>query len=135
MRLRRPPQRVFSGFELPPGPPNYVRFRLGPEVEIAIGAQTKAPGQGALRNVELLACRDRLDLMEPYDRLLGAAMEGERLLFAREDEVESAWAIVDPILKRASPLHEYDPGSWGPGEANAMVSHLGGWHEPKPSAP
>jgi glucose-6-phosphate 1-dehydrogenase len=73
--------------------------------------------------------------MEPYDRLLGDAMEGERLLFAREDEVESAWAIVDPILKRASPLHEYDPGSWGPGEANAMVSHLAGWHEPKPSTP
>ena len=135
VRLRRPPQRVFSGFELPPGPPNYVRFRLGPDAEIAIGAQVKAPGRGALRNVELLACRDRRDLMEPYDRLLGDAMEGETLLFAREDEVESAWAIVDPILERASPLHEYDPGSWGPGEANAMVSHLGGWHEPKPSAP
>ena len=135
VRLRRPPQRVFSGFELPPGPPNYFRFRLGPEIEIAIGAQTKAPGQGALRNVELLACRDRRDLMEPYDRLLGAAMEGERLLFAREDEVESAWAVVDPILERASPLHEYELGSWGPSEADAMVSHLGGWHEPKRSAP
>ena len=135
VRLRRPPQRVFSGFEFPPGPPNYFRFRLGPEVEIAIGAQTKAPGLGAMRNVELLACRDRRDLMEPYDRLLGDAMQGERLLFAREDEVESAWAIVDPILKRASPVHEYDPDSWGPSEANAMVSHLGGWHEPKPSAP
>ena len=135
VRLRRPPQRVFSGFELPPGPPNYFRFRLGPDVEIAIGAQVKAPGRGALRNVELLACRDGRDLMEPYDRLLGDAMEGETLLFAREDEVESAWAVVDPILKRASPLYGYDPGSWGPSEANAMVSHRAGWHEPKPSTP
>ncbi len=135
VRLRRPPQRIFSGFELPPGPPNYVRFRLGPEVEIAIGAQTKAPGEGAMRNVELLACRDRRDQVEPYDRLLGAAIEGERLLFAREDEVESAWAVVDPILTRASSLYEYEPGSWGPSEANAIVSPIGGWHEPKPSAP
>jgi glucose-6-phosphate 1-dehydrogenase len=135
VRLRPPPQRIFSGFELPPGPPNYVRFRLGPEIEIAIGAQTKAPGEGAMRNVELLACRDRREQVEPYDRLLGAAMEGERLLFAREDEVESAWAVVDPILKRASSLYEYESGSWGPSEANAIVSPIGGWHEPKPSTP
>ena len=60
------------------------------------------------------------------------AMEGEALLFAREDEVEAAWAIVDPILKKDHPLFEYEPGTWGPSQADVLLAHLGGWHEPKP---
>ena len=72
--------------------------------------------------------------MEPYDRLLGDAMNGDALQFARQDEVEAAWGIVDPILAHPSPLHEYEPGTWGPSQAVEMLSHLGGWYEPKKSA-
>ena len=132
VRLRRPPQRVFSGIELQSGPPNHFRFRLGPDVEIALGTQVRGSEKGSGNAVELFACRDRSEMVEPYDRLLGEAMEGEALLFAREDEVEAAWAIVDPILKKGHPLFEYEPGTWGPSQADVLLAQLGGWHEPKP---
>jgi glucose-6-phosphate 1-dehydrogenase len=132
VRLRRPPQRVFSGIELQSGPPNHFRFRLGPDVEIALGSQVRGSEKGSGNAVELFACKDRREMVEPYDRLLGEAMEGEALLFAREDEVEAAWAIVDPILKKGHPLFEYEPGTWGPSQAHVLLAHLGGWHEPKP---
>jgi glucose-6-phosphate 1-dehydrogenase len=128
--LRCPPQRVFSGVELQAAPPNYFRFRLGPEVEIAIGAQVRGGERGQGSSVELLVCKDRNAGMEPYDRLLGAAMDGDPVLFARQDEVETAWSIVDPIIEKPSPLYEYDPGSWGPREAEALLADAGGWHEP-----
>jgi glucose-6-phosphate 1-dehydrogenase len=131
VQLRLPPQRVFSGIELKQQRPNYFRFRLGPDVEIAIGAQTRVGGAaGTSETVELFACKDPRELMEPYDRLLGAAMQGDPLLFARQDEVETAWRIVDPILKRPSPLHVYEPGSWGPPESQGLLAGSGGWHEP-----
>lgn len=130
IRLRRPPQRVFSGIELTPGPPNYLRFRLGPEVEIALGAQIKARGRGRMESVELDACKSKSELLEPYAVLLGAAMQGETLLFARADEVEAQWAIVEPILHDEQPPGEYAPGSWGPDEADALTSDSGGWHNP-----
>jgi len=133
--LRRPPQRVFSGVELQGGQPNYFRFRLGPEVEIALGAQTRQGEAGASRNVELLACRDVHELREPYDRLLGAALDGDPMLFARQDEVESAWRVVDPILERPSPVHEYEQGTWGPPAAHGLLAPFGGWHQPRGSEP
>jgi glucose-6-phosphate 1-dehydrogenase len=128
--LRCPPQRVFSGVELAAAPPNHFRFRLGPEVEIAIGAQVRGGERGEGSSVELLVSKDRDEMMAPYDRLLGAAMDGDPVLFARQDEVETAWSIVDPILERPSPLYEYTPGSWGPPEAEALLADVGGWHEP-----
>jgi glucose-6-phosphate 1-dehydrogenase len=137
--LRKPPQRIFSGHEFPTGT-NHVRFRLGPDIEIAIGAQI---GRGRrdrdddsiqAEQVELLACRHPDEHREPYDVLLGEAMDGEQLLFAREDEVEAAWAIVDPILKSARPVHEYEPGTWGPTEADAIAADHGGWLEPAPAS-
>ncbi len=131
VRLRRPPQRVFSGIEIQQGPANHFRFRLGPEVEIALGAQVRGRERGQGHSVELFACRERGEMMEPYDRLLGSAIEGDPLLFAREDEVEAAWKIVDPILAQDSPVHVYEAGSWGPPQADEMVAHLGGWHDPK----
>ena len=85
----------------------------------------------AKQRVELFACRDRQGLREPYDRLLGDAMEGEALLFAREDEVEAAWGVVAPVLDSPTPPHEYEPGTWGPRPADAMLSEFGGWHEPR----
>jgi glucose-6-phosphate 1-dehydrogenase len=131
VKLRRPPQRVFSGVAMQHGPPNYLRFRLGPEVEIAIGAQVRGAGEaGTGEQVELFACRDRHGLLGPYDRLLGDAMDGDPLLFAREDEVEAAWRVVDPALESPAPVREYEPGTWGPADAEPLVAQRGGWYEP-----
>jgi glucose-6-phosphate 1-dehydrogenase len=136
VRLRLPPQRVFSCVEISEHPPNYFRFRLGPEVEIALGAEILASGEapaGAGESVELFACRDRHGMIEPYDRLLSDAMDGDPLLFARQDEVETAWSIIDPILGDPPPVGEYEPGSWGPKQADAMAAPIGGWAAPRPS--
>jgi glucose-6-phosphate 1-dehydrogenase len=136
VKLRLPPQRVFSCVEIPEHPANYFRFRLGPEVEIALGAEILASGDtpaGAGESVELFACRDRHGMIEPYDRLLSDAMEGDSLLFARQDEVEMAWSIVDPILGDDSPVDEYDKGSWGPTRADQLAAPFGGWAAPRPS--
>jgi len=136
VRLRRPPQRVFSGFEFSDTTPNHFRFRLGPDVEIAIGAQIRANGDvppGVGDFVELYACRDRRGMIDAYDRLLSDAMMGDPMLFAREDEVENAWAIVDPVLKSPPKVEEYEPGSWGPASADALAAPFGGWHTPEKS--
>ena len=131
--LREPPQHIFSEIEVKGAKPNYLRFRLGPEIEIAIGAQMKAAGEaGASNSIELFACKDRHEFLEPYDRLLGDALAGEARLFAREDELEAAWRIIDPILENPSPVHEYAPGSWGPAESDRLVADHGGWRDPKP---
>ena len=127
--LRNPPQVVFS--ERLPQACNYVRFRLGPDVAIGIGARVKRSGEKMEgQPVELVLTRDpRHEAMGDYERLLGDAMEGDPQLFAREDLVEAAWAIVDPVLNADVPLHEYDPGSWGPAAADALAADVGGWHD------
>jgi glucose-6-phosphate 1-dehydrogenase len=133
VRLRPPPQRAFSGFALSEGPPNHFRFLLGPEVEIALGAQVRASGDvpaGTGTTVELFACRDRRGMIDAYDRLLSDAMAGDALLFARQDEVEQAWRIVDPALAAPPALAEYAPGTWGPAAADALAAPFGGWHAP-----
>ena len=135
VKLRPPPQRVFSCVEIPEHPPNYFRFRLGPEVEIAVGAQIRATGDapaGVGETVELFAFRDRRGMIKAYDRLLSDAMAGDPLLFARQDEVETAWSIVDPVLRDPSPAHEYIRGSWGPPQADGLAAPFGGWHAPQP---
>ncbi|HUQ87239.1 MAG TPA: glucose-6-phosphate dehydrogenase [Vicinamibacterales bacterium] len=112
---------------------NHVRFRLGPQVAIGIGAMIKAPGERLEgKPVELSVVRhDTSDDMDAYERLLGDAMHGDATLFARQDVVENAWAIVDPLINaNAPPLFEYTPGSWGPQEANRLVSDVGGWNTP-----
>jgi len=130
--LKRPPQHTFSGRDFDSGAPNHFRFRMGPNVEIALGATVLAAGgRGATANVELYACRDPKLQAEPYDLLLSAAMSGEQLLFARRDEVEAAWRIVDPIIEQAAPLHAYEPGSWGPAEAASIPASGAGWHDPR----
>jgi glucose-6-phosphate 1-dehydrogenase len=130
VRLKRPPQRTFSGINLTPGPPNYFRFRLGPEVEIALGAQIKAPGEGQIEPVELLACSDKDRQREPYDVLLSAALAGDTLLFASAEEVEAQWAIVGPTLNQDTALFTYQPGTWGPEQASEMLGAFGAWHTP-----
>lgn len=130
--LKRPPQRRFSGREFDAGAPNHFRFRMGPNMEIALGATVLAAGgRGASENVELFACRDAARQVEPYDLLLGAAIAGDHLLFARQDEVEAAWRIVEPLLEHAAAVAEYAPESWGPAAADALVDPPGSWHDPK----
>jgi glucose-6-phosphate 1-dehydrogenase len=82
--------------------------------------------------VELSAVADTMgDELEPYERLLGDAMRGDALLFVRQDAVEAAWAIVEPILGHVTPVYEYEPGTWGPAEADRLASDIGGWHNPE----
>jgi glucose-6-phosphate 1-dehydrogenase len=79
--------------------------------------------------VELSAVEDTMgDELEPYERLLGDAMRGDALLFVRQDAVEAAWAIVEPILGNVTPVYEYAPHTWGPAEADRLAADIGGWH-------
>ncbi len=134
IELKNPPQVVFS--EPTPSQGNHVRFRLSPHVVIALGARAKRPGEGmAGRPVELLvsdqAEQGEAGRMEAYERLLGDAMAGDATLFARQDVVEAAWAIVDPVIHGPSPMHEYEPGTWGPAQADKLVADVGGWNTPQ----
>jgi len=128
VRLRQPPT-VFQAFDLEP---NYFRFRISPEVTLAIGANVIAPGQETRSQVaEMVGTKlPRTDEMDAYERVLGDAMLGDATLFAREDYVEEAWRIVDPVLKDGTPVYEYEPGTWGPKEVDAKVSPPGGWQNP-----
>jgi glucose-6-phosphate 1-dehydrogenase len=128
VRLRQPPT-MYEGFDLKP---NYCRLRISPDITLAIGANVVAPGsETASVPAEMLASRHpRADEMDAYERVLGDAMEGDATLFAREDYVEEAWRIVDPALKAGTPVFEYEPGAWGPGEVDQRVSPPGGWQNP-----
>ncbi len=128
--LRAPPANVFGG--LAPGQPNYLRFRLGPDVAIALGAHAKQPGPGMQgREVELFVSQQQGDAMDAYERLIGDALIGDAVLFAREDEVEAAWAVVDPVLRAQTPVEQYALGSWGPKEAERIILEGPcGWHNP-----
>lgn len=112
---------------------NHMRFRLSPSVDIAVGAQTKLPGEGMRgQEVELsfLATSppEKGVRMGAYERLLGDAMSGDNTLFARQDVVEAAWRIVQPVLSCPNtPLHRYEPNSWGPVEAETLAEDIGGW--------
>ena len=131
VELRQAPPVVFR--EATPGMGNYVRFRLGPDVAIAIGARIKEPGDSLIgRPIELSAVRlDAKADRDPYQRLLGDAMRGDASLFARQDVVEAAWAIVEPLIAQSSPAPiEYEPGSWGPAEADRLAAEVGGWNDP-----
>ncbi len=110
---------------------NHLRMRLSPEVTIAMGMMSLAPGEGlTLQTGEMVASRSpRADEMDAYERVLGAAMAGDSTLFAREDYVEEAWRIVEPVLKNNTRIYQYAPNTWGPDEVE-RVSPPGGWHNP-----
>jgi glucose-6-phosphate 1-dehydrogenase len=121
-RLRRPPSIV----EGVPLPANHLRFRLSPDFVIALGVAIQGAGEAlAAEQVELELAHSRAGDLKPYEELLGDAMRGDSFRFAREDYVEEAWRIVDPVIAAGTPIHEYEPGSWGPKEADALVP--GGW--------
>ena len=124
--LKRPPS-----VKLAPREANYVRFQLSPEVTIAIGARVKRPGDQLVSEpTEFEVVRHPQGEMDAYERLLGEAMEGDPSLFAREDAVEAAWAVVQPVLGSVAPPFEYEPGTWGPVQADALTAPAGGWHTP-----
>ena len=133
VRLRRPPT-MYQGFDLEP---NYCRFRISPDVTIAIGANVIAPGQETVsQTAEMLGTRlPSAEEMDAYERVLGDAMQGDATLFAREDYVEEAWRIVDPVLKDGTPVYEYEPGTWGPKEVDPRVAPPGGWQNPTVKSP
>jgi glucose-6-phosphate 1-dehydrogenase len=127
-RFRKPPA-VVSESALSR---NYLRFRISPEMTIAMGTTVLAPGEGLKgETVEMVASRHpRPEEMEAYERVLGDAMVGDSMLFARQDYVEEAWRIVDPVLKADTPVYQYEKNSWGPVEVDQNVSPPGGWHNP-----
>jgi glucose-6-phosphate 1-dehydrogenase len=127
--LKRPPHSVFG--ELVSDDDNYYRFRLTPDFVISLGARIKVAGEAlAGKKVELIAHEHSGDELLPYERLLGDAMHGDATLFNRSDAVDAAWRVFDPILGDITPVHEYEMGSWGPQEADAIASDIGGWHNP-----
>ncbi|HUA89980.1 MAG TPA: glucose-6-phosphate dehydrogenase [Steroidobacteraceae bacterium] len=131
VELKRPPLAVFGGQNL--GQPNHLRFRVGPDVAIALGAHIKKPGAAwSGRDVELFVAQEKGEDMDPYEILISGALAGDTANFAREDEVEAAWAIVDPILNQTTAPVEYAPGSWGPPQADALIKGECNWHNPGP---
>jgi glucose-6-phosphate 1-dehydrogenase len=130
VEFKVPPQVVFK--EPTPAMGNYVRLRLGPQVAIALGARAKKPGESMSgRQVELSIVEHPAEAaLGDYERLLGDAIAGDATLFARQDVVEAAWAIVDPLLQNPGAMYEYEPGSWGPPQADRLVADIGGWNTP-----
>lgn len=131
VELKEPPHTVFA--EQRPAR-NYVRFRLSPEVLVAISARSKMPGEGMQgEDVDLVARHHPVDEMAPYERLLSDAMCGNPSLFVREDTVEAAWRVVERVLDNATPVYTYEPHTWGPTEAEQMI--VGdSWHNPAQDA-
>jgi glucose-6-phosphate 1-dehydrogenase len=128
VELKRPPMT-----KLAPGKGNYLRLRLTPELSIALGASVKKPGEAMIGEPTELSLLHRPtgDEMSAYERLLGDAMVGDATLFARQDAVEAAWAVVNPVLGDVTPLTTYEPGTWGPVDADRLTADVGGWVVPE----
>ena len=130
VRLHSPPQRYVANQSLDHSH-NYIRIRFNPEEIIAIGAVIRKVGeQEDLLPVELTVSRQAADEIPPYARLLQSAMVGDTSQFAREDLVEAQWRIVEPVLGNVTPLYFYEPGSWGPPEADCLLAEGDEWHNP-----
>lgn len=133
VQLKDPPHTVFN--ENVQEHVNHFRFRLSPEVLVALSARSKLPGEGMHgEEVDLIARHRPVDEMAPYERLLHDAMRGDPSLFVREDAIEAAWSVVDPVLDGATPVYEYEPDTWGPAQAEQIIAGDGGWHNPTSAA-
>ena len=127
--LRRPPQALFD--DSCDCERNYVKFQFKPFTTISIGARAKKPGEAMIgEQIEMLALHQEPDEMTAYERLIEDALCGQAGLFARVDEVETAWQIVDPVLAEVTHLYDYQPCTWGPIEAKELVIGHGAWHDP-----
>lgn len=127
-KFRKPPTLIPDSLLVE----NHLRLRLSPEITIAMGMMNLAPDTEGfeLQTGEMVASHfPRADEMDAYERVLGAAMSGDSTLFAREDYVEEAWRIVEPVLKQSTPLYQYEPNTWGPDEIESVTPH-GGWSNP-----
>jgi glucose-6-phosphate 1-dehydrogenase len=133
IRLKRPPE-IFPTDGIKP---NHLRFRISPDVTIAHGMMVKSPeAEMSGAEVELVAMQTPdANEMDAYERVLRDAMTGDATLFAREDYVEEAWRIVDPLIKAATPVYEYEPGTWGPCQVNERIVPADGWNDPVMKAP
>jgi glucose-6-phosphate 1-dehydrogenase len=133
VELKQPPQALFTDSVPADGRANYLRFRLAPNPVIALAARVKHPGEEFVGDQrELLLLNAQPNEEQPYERLLGDAMAGAGALFTREDTVEAAWAVVDPVLEVHGSAHPYPPGSWGPKHADRLIRPHGRWHNPVP---
>ncbi|HSB01134.1 MAG TPA: glucose-6-phosphate dehydrogenase [Anaerolineales bacterium] len=133
VQLKPPPQRLFDDSVPVKGRANYLRFRLSPNSSIALAARVKSSGKEFVGDQqELYLVEEQPGDQSPYERLLSDAMSGDGALFTREDAVEAAWAVVDPVLKTHAKAYPYKRGSWGPKEADALITEDGGWHNPSP---
>jgi len=133
VELKPPPQRLFDDSAPANGRANYLRFRLSPRSAVALAARVKLAGKeftGEQR--ELFLLDEQPDEQAPYERLLGDAMAGDGALFAREECLEAAWAVVDPVLMQHHQAAPYKPGSWGPKQADALIAEDGHWRNPIP---
>ena len=131
VELQPPAQRLFSDSLPAAGRTNSVRFRLSPNSAIALAARVKRAGKEFVGDQrELYLVEGQAGEATPYERLLGDAMAGDGALFTREDAVEAAWAVVDPVLKSHHRVHPYRRGSWGPKAADALIAPDGRWQDP-----
>jgi glucose-6-phosphate 1-dehydrogenase len=131
VELKPPPQRVFDDSLPERGRCNYLRLRLAPGPAVALAARVKRAGEAFVGDQkELLLKDEQPGEEEPYERLLGDALAGLPGLFTREDAVEAAWAVVDPVILDHKPCEPYKPGSWGPESARGLIADDGGWHDP-----
>jgi len=131
VELKPAPQRLFADAEPLTGRSNYLRFRVSPDRAIALAARVKVAGEDFVgKQQELYLSEERSGDETPYERLLGDAMAGDGALFTREDAVEAAWMVVDPVLKTHDRVRFYKRRSWGPKDADAIIAADGGWHNP-----
>ncbi len=131
VELKRPPQKLFDDAVQANSRSNYLRFRLSPSSAIALAARVKLAGQDFIGEERELYLSDEQSGEEtPYERLLGDAMRGDGALFTREDAVEAAWAVIDPVLKTHHRVRPYKRHTWGPKAADAIIAADGGWHNP-----
>jgi glucose-6-phosphate 1-dehydrogenase len=129
--LKCPPLPIFDAISQATS--NYFRFRLSPEVVISVGTRVKQPGESMRGGpVELVARHEPRSEQPPYERLLRDALRGDPSLFTLDDSVEAAWRVIEPALVGGAPVHEYEPGSWGPAASAGIVAGEAGWHDPKP---
>jgi len=129
VRFRRPPRDIFGLAPLPAA--NELRFQVWPQTQLSLTLAGKKPGAGWEPESQELAFTQRSgEDMRPYDWLIGAALDGDRWLFARQDTVEAAWRVVDPVLGDVTPVHPYAKGSWGPEEADRLLPDRDTWHDP-----
>lgn len=131
VQFKSPPQKLFDDVALPGERANYLRFELSPRSGIALAARVKRAGEEYVGDQkELYLLHTQPDSQTPYERLLGDALEGNGALFTRQDSVEASWAVLDTVLKSPPPVRRYQPGSWGPVEADRLIQESGGWYIP-----